>query len=71
MTVLAIVAVIFAIASLLVALYFGHKLKRPKIYGVIVMHDENNMYLELDNSNSMSEIFNSDYVVFKVQKSHK
>ncbi len=42
--------------------------KKPKIFGQIIMHDENSMYLELDNKDTLNQIYNSDYAIFAVKR---
>ena len=44
------------------------RMKKQKTYGTIIMTDEDSMYVELDDNNSIREIYSSEYATFKVKK---
>lgn len=48
--------------------YFACCKNKKKTCGTIVMSDESSMYVELNNENSLKEIYSSEYATFKVKK---
>lgn len=48
--------------------YFACRKNKKKTCGTIIMSDENSMYVELNNENSLKEIYSSEYATFKVKK---
>ena len=53
-----------------VILYFLTKKKIHNVYGTIIMHDTNSMYVELDDYDSIHKIYSDDYASFRVKKTH-
>lgn len=48
--------------------FLACRMKKQKTYGTIIMTDEDSMYVELDDNNSIREIYSSEYATFKVKK---
>jgi hypothetical protein len=51
-------------------LIYSH-FKTPKTCGVIFMHDADSMYVELNDSDILEQMYKSDYVMFKVKRPQK
>lgn len=63
-----ILLIALAILNLLSILYFWYRIikMKQKIFGTILINDNNSMYVELDSPDTIYEIFNSKYATFKV-----
>lgn len=48
--------------------YFACLKNNKKTCGTIIMTDTDSMYVELNNENSLKEIYSSEYATFKVNK---
>ena len=48
--------------------YFTCRKNNKKTFGNIIMFDTDSMYVELNNENSLKEIYSSEYATFKVNK---
>ncbi len=48
--------------------YFACRKNKQKTCGTIIMTDTDSMYVELNNENSLKEIYSSEYATFKVNK---
>ena len=48
--------------------YFTCRKNNKKTCGNIIMFDTDSMYVELNNENSLKEIYSSEYATFKVNK---
>ena len=48
--------------------YFACLKNKKKTCGTIIMTDTDSMYVELNNKNSLKEIYSSEYATFKVNK---
>lgn len=59
---------VLAVVNLLSIIFAWYKVFRPKTHGEIIMMDEANMYLELKDDTSLSDIYASEYAVFKVKR---
>ena len=75
MQIVLIVLSILNIASIIYFWYRANKLYKDReddinkrFVGTILLNDDESLYLELNDQNSMNKIFNSDYVIFDVQK---
>ena len=45
--------------------------KRPKVIGAVIVLDNDNLYVELDNEQSITELHSNNYVAFRIDHRRK
>lgn len=67
-----VLLVVLSILNLISIIFFvGKILKKPKTHGTIRVIDHGQMYIELNDINTESEIYNSKYAIFEVINTRK
>lgn len=56
---------------LLLFLCIRSKVKRPNVYGSVVLIDTKNMYIEFDSDEAIKDLYSKDEVTFRIVKPHK
>lgn len=58
---------VLLVVSICINVYFLIR-KKPKHVGSIILEKDQSLYVELNDSSSMNQIWNSNEVIFKVHK---
>lgn len=67
-----VLLIVLSVLNLISIIFFvGKTLKKPKTHGTICCIDKGQMYVELNDIHTESEICNSKYAIFEVINTRK